>query len=181
MPRYQFTARDLEPLKRLIGRPDAQRLLERAVPVKRFNPAPVKLEQVPLDLPVTLQDRNNPDGLPLADVTELVKKRVPGVRSLVVRDGRMLVAYDKPPTDAARAKLTALAADKPAFDKLVAKRRKEQETPDEDELRDTLLKPALDDVEWLKTFRRLQVAKLAAEEGDRPRPPRGGGTGPRPR
>ena len=67
MPRYRFTAKDLEPLAHLIGRPDAQRLLERAIPVKRFNPAPRKLEQVPADLPVKVQDRNHPDGLPLAD------------------------------------------------------------------------------------------------------------------
>jgi len=170
MPRYRFTASDLAPLTQLIGRPDAQRLLERAVPVKRFNPAPKALEQVPMDLPVTVQDRDHPDGLPLADVTALIKQRIPGVRSVLVRDGQVLVAYDQPPTDATRSALVALAQDKPTFDGLVAQRQKELGGATEGDLRNKLLQPGLDDLEWLKTFRLLQVSKLAGEPP--PTPPR---------
>jgi hypothetical protein len=179
MPRYRFTADDLEPLRRLIDRPDAQRLMERAIPVKRFNPAPRRLEQVPLDLPVTVQDRNHPEGVPLADVAGLLKTRVPGVRSVMVRDGRLLVAYDEPPSEDARAKLTALARDKASFDALLAKRRKEREAPTENELRAKLLKEGLDDLEWLRVFRLLQV-KLTKDQPKPPRSPtRSPGSGPR--
>src|SRR5262245_2197755 len=108
--RYRFTREDIEKhLGNIIQRPDAQRLLERVIPVKRFNRPPAALEQVPEDLPVKVRSRNDPDGVPLEEVAKLVKERVPGVRSVMVRDGRVIVAYEKKPTPELRDQLTKLA------------------------------------------------------------------------
>lgn len=163
MPRYTFKPEDLLPLRNLIGRPDAQRILSRVVPVKVFEPPPAAVDVALDPLPVKLRTRNNPDGVPLGDVSALVKKRVPEVRSVIVRDGAVLVSWTKPPTADMRAKLKAVLADKKAFDDLHGKMREPPAMTD-DELRAKLLANSTPDDDWLRLFRRYQVAKLAAEQ-----------------
>ncbi|HEX7837470.1 MAG TPA: hypothetical protein VF469_08405 [Kofleriaceae bacterium] len=163
MPRYTFKPEDLLPLRNLLGRPDAQRILSRAIPVKVFDPPPAAVDVALDPLPVKLRTRNNPDGVPLGGVNTLVKERVPEVRSITVRDGAVLVSWTKAPTADMRAKLKAVLADKKAFEDMQSKTRDPPPMTD-DELRTKLLANQTPDDEWLRSFRRYQVAKLAAEQ-----------------
>lgn len=162
MPRYIFKPGDLLPLRDFFLRPDAARVLARAIPVKVFDTPPKAIDVAVEPLPVKLQTRSNPTGVPLGEVSALIKARVPGVRSVVVRDGTVLVSWAKPPTDEMRKRLQATLTDKKAFGELQDKVRKPPVLSDE-ELRGKLLTSTTSDEEWLQTFRRYQVAKLAAE------------------
>jgi hypothetical protein len=174
VPRYIFKPGDLSPLRAFFARPDAQRILSRAIPVKVFNPAPKAVDAIFERLPVKLRTRNNPDGVPLGDVNALTKARVPGVRSVVVRDGTLLISWATPPTSAMRENLKAVLSDKKAFDDLQDKVRKPPPMSD-DELRTKLLTTTSSDAEWLRLFRRYQMSKLSSEPGTKP-----GDPGPRP-
>ena len=159
MPRYMFKIDDLAPLSQILARPEAQRLLARAIPVKRYDPPPGAVEVIPDRLPVKLRTRDNPDGVPLGDVNILLKERVPGVRSMFVRDGSVLVEWNQKPTDGDRAKLRALLADTRAFQTLQDKVTRPPPLSD-DELKAKLLSPRTSDAEWLRTFRSFQTTQM---------------------
>ena len=170
MPRYTFKPQDLLPLRDFFLRPDAARVLSRAIPVKVFDTPPQAIDVAVEPLPVKLQTRTNPDGVPLGDVNALVKARVPGVRSVVVRDGAVLVSWAKAPTAEMRASLKATLTDKKAFSDLHDKVRNPPVLTD-DQLRDKLLAKTTTDEEWLQSFRRYQVAKLTVEPPPKPAEP----------
>src|SRR5262245_57467931 len=128
---------DLAPLRRLIDRPDVQRITARIVPVKRFSPAPKAVETAVEPLPIPLRTRENPDGVPLGEVNALVKKRVPGVNSIIVRDHSVVVTWAEKPTDEMRAKLKAALTDEQAFQSIMDKEVREPPV----DLRDKLLAP----------------------------------------
>ena len=157
MPRYIFKMQDLAPLQQLLGRPDTQRILQRAIPVKRFETAPKAVEAVTYPMPVKLRTRDNPNGLPLGDLNKLLVARVPGVRSVILRDNALVVSWDKPPTDALRAQLETTLTDRKTLQSMVDARS--APPTDEDALKQ-LQDESLPDAEWLKAFRRQQMLAL---------------------
>ena len=162
MPRYVFTMEDLAPLTRVLGRPDVRRIAARAIPVKQFGAAPTSVEWVVDPLPIRVRTRDNPTGVPLGDVNDLVKSRVPGVRAVIVRDGSVLVTWDTSPTDEMRAQVKGALTDRAAF-QAIQERALERPQVGEEDLRAKLLAPSTSDDEWLRAFRRYHTAKLAAE------------------
>ena len=159
MPRYLFKIEDLAPLSTILARPETQRLLARAIPVKRYDPPPGAIDVILDRLPVKLRTRDNPDGVPLGDVNALLKERVPGVRSMFVRDNAVLVEWTQKPTDADRAKLRALIADTNAFQALQDKVTRPPPLSD-DEIKTKLLSSKTSDAEWLRTFRSFQTTQM---------------------
>jgi hypothetical protein len=166
VPRYMFKAEDLAPLRRVIERPELQRILSRAVPVKQFAPVPKAVDVVVERLPIRVRTRANPQGVPLGEVNALVKKRVPGVASVLVRDGSLLVSWKEPPTEEMRDRLSKALTDREAFKK-IQDRLEKPPAPSEEVLKQKLLAATTTDDEWLRTFRTYQTKKLAAE-----RPPK---------
>lgn len=162
MPRYQFTLKDLAPLRRILDRPDVQRIMSRAIPVKRFDAPPAAIEASFESLPIRVRSRGNPGGVPLGDVNAMVKKRVPGVRSIIVRDNSLVVSWDEPPTDEARAQLKAALSDKKAFQEL-HEREAKPAAATEEQLRAELLAADTSDEQWLRAFRRFHTAQLAKQ------------------
>lgn len=162
MPRYKFRLEDLAPLRNVLNRPEVQRILSHAVPVKRIQPAPADVEVAIDPLPIKLRTRENPGGVPLAEVNALVKQRVPGVSSVIVRDGSVLVSWDRPPTPEMRAKVKKALTDRKAFQAIQDKMLKPPPAT-RAELKAKLCSAATPDDEWLRTFRRYYAAKLAGE------------------
>jgi hypothetical protein len=162
VPRYKFRLEDLAPLKSVLSRPEVQRILSRAVPVKLIQPAPADVEAVIDPLPIKLRTRENPGGVPLAEVNALVKQRVPGVSSVIVRDGSVLVAWERPPTPEMRAKVKTALTDRKAF-QAIQDKVLEPPPSSQAELKAKLCSATTADDEWLRTFRRYYAATLAGE------------------
>jgi hypothetical protein len=110
-------------------------------------------------------------GASLGDVLALVKQRVPTATALLVRDGCLFVAYAEPPDDATAAAARAVLADERALAELAA-RPARGDVPAAaapgalagaaaGDLRAQLLDAALSDADWLRAFRRYQVALLS--------------------
>jgi hypothetical protein len=177
VPRYLFKPEDLAPLRRILDHPVAQRILSRAIPLTQFDKPPAAVDWVTDPLPVSVQTRGNPRGLPLGALNEYLKKRVPGVRSVVVRDNSVLVTWDQPPTSEIQARLKAALTDGAALKRVVETTVAPAPASDA-ELKAKLLAPETPDDEWLRTFRQVQVAALRRPDDPTPipvpfpRPPR---------
>ena len=79
MARYRFTARDLAPLRGLLDAPFAREVLDAAIPIKRFVGA---RQQEEIELPVAVQSRDEPNGVPLHEILKTVQVEVPGAFTL---------------------------------------------------------------------------------------------------
>jgi hypothetical protein len=162
MSRYKFTAQDLEPLRAILQGPMVARALAAAVPIKHFESPARHVETV--ELPVAVQSRDQPDGVPLGEILAAAKTESPTVRGMAVRGGALVVIHDQAPTQAAQKRLRSLLGDR---QKLIQLRRVVPTAAPENtgELRRTLLDETTPDVEWLRAFRRYAVQELIEPDG----------------
>jgi hypothetical protein len=161
--RYIFTKQDLAPLSKILARPEAMRVAARAIPVKRMAKAPKMVDAVVAPLPVQLRTRGNPGGIPLGDVSSILKERVPGVSGVVVRDKQLLINWDHEPTPDERAQATKVLSDRALFEQKHPPPDKQPPVTDE-QLKTRLLSADTPDAEWLASFRTYQTKKLAGEQ-----------------
>jgi hypothetical protein len=165
MARYRFTLRDLAPLRGLLDAPFAREVLDAAIPIKRSTGAR-QLEE--LDLPVAVQSREQPDGVPLHEILKAVQAEVPGVSGIAVRQGRAVLTHEAPLTAEQRRKIGRVLRDQRRLTALRAPSRSDLAATDPEELRKVLLDAATPDAEWLRAFRRYAVADLIPKEPSRP-------------
>jgi hypothetical protein len=190
MGRYIFTERDLEPLRGLIQSPLGKAVVESTVPIKQFTAAPPHQETTDVALPVPVQSRENPEGVPLHDILSAVQEKVPSVKALAVRAGNLVVSFERAPSRTERDKLERALTSPQTFERVRAARPRDVALRSLADLERILADPATSDAEWLKAFRSYAVAKLlparrpvageAASEPPAPRPkgprsPRRGG------
>jgi hypothetical protein len=160
MGRYIFSKRDLEPLRGLIDSPLGQAVLGSTVPIKQTSAAPPHPEITDVALPVPVQSREQPEGLPLHEILSAVQTESPEIKALAVREGSLVVSYAKPPTDAERARVERALANPQTFARLRTIRPSALAGPAPADLESTLTNPATPDGDWLKAFRQYAVAKL---------------------
>ena len=110
MARYRFTARDLAPLRPLLDAPFAREVLETAIPIKRFASGARQREEI--ELPVAVQSREEPDGVPLPDILKAVQAEVPGVTGIAVRRGKAVLTNEAPLTAEQKRKIERLLRDR---------------------------------------------------------------------
>jgi hypothetical protein len=162
MSRYVFTGRDLEPLRSLLQGPLVAQALAAAVPIKRFEPPTRRVERV--ELPVTVQSRDQPDGVPLHLILAAAKETSASVSGLAVRGGTVIVIHEGSPTAQEQKRLRKLLGDQQQLNKL-----REPAPPTAAagaaDLVQTLLDPATPDAEWMQAFRRYAVEQLIQPNG----------------
>jgi hypothetical protein len=171
MPRRIFTPRDLEPVRKLLENPAAAMIAGAAEPFKRRTPGPRHVETPDVTLPVEIQSRENPEGVPLHEIARVVGEEVAGVAAIAVKRGAISVRFERPPTAAERRRLEALLGDEQRLGRLpgglgaaVGGRRpappaRPPAAADPEVLR-TLHDPQTSDSQWLKAFRRYAMARL---------------------
>jgi len=162
MSRYLFTRENLQPLRAFLGLPMARQVLQAAVPIKRFPPKQV---QERLELGVEVQNRNNPNGVPLDAILDEAKKTSPSVTGIVVRGNAVFVTHDREPKPEEKTQLGKLLLDKTRLTSLVRPelRAARVAQPDDQalpELKRVLSDPATPDDKWLREFRRYAVEHL---------------------
>jgi hypothetical protein len=163
MARYQFTRGNLEPLRGFMGLPLARRVLQSAVPIKRFVPRQIEEK---LELGVAVQSRDNPDGVPLDIILAEARKTTTSVTGMVVRGGSVFVTHGREPKPEEKDQLRELLLDKPRLTGLTRIRPGGVRTAKEGtqlsarELRAVLTDDATPDEQWIKAFRRYAVEHL---------------------
>ncbi|MGE5287149.1 MAG: hypothetical protein ACM3ML_08115 [Micromonosporaceae bacterium] len=162
MSRYVFTEQDLEPLRPILQGPLIAQALAAAVPIKRFETPPGRVEEV--ELPVPVRSRDQPDGVPLERILEAAKAASPSVRGLAVRGGSVAVIHDGVPTAQQERRLRRLLGDQQTLSKL---REPPQSavTASMGDLERVLLDQATPDAEWMQAFRRYAVEQLIQPQG----------------
>lgn len=173
MGRYIFKKKDLEPLRQWLDSPLGRTAIRYTLPIKRIKrEQPLLRETIPLPVPV--QSRDQPDGVPLHELLRAIQAELPTVTSIAVRGDTAVLKHSAPPPEPQRAKVRTLLAD---TRRLLALRQPSIPAPTlppvQPSTRATLLeamRPAdlekllLDegtpDAEWLKAFRRYAVANL---------------------
>jgi hypothetical protein len=160
MPRYIFKKQDLEPLRPWLDTPVARRVLRSTAPVKNLRSGQVPIEET-VELPVTVQSRDQPDGVPLHEVLQAIQVEMPSVVGLSVRDGKVLVRHGAAPREKDQEKLRTFIRD-PKKLTAVLKRAKPNAlaAPRPEDLEKLLLSDETPDAEWLSAFRRYAVANL---------------------
>lgn len=162
--RYIFTKKDLEPLRRLFDNPAGRQLIEGTVPIKKIRGRPVHVETAEIDLPVEIESREAPEGVPLDEVLKAVREKVPGVKALAVRQGRVSITYDEAPSRADRTKIERLLSNRKGLEDLkrpagpVAIRMMAVKDPES--LEEVLKNQETPDAEWLRAFRAYAVQNL---------------------
>jgi hypothetical protein len=163
MARYRFTRRDLEPLREFLELPLAKEVFAAATPIKHFEPATREVDET-IELPVAVQSREQPDGVPLHEILAAVKRRSPTVTGLAVRGDRLMITHSQPPAAKERRELASLLGDRQELLSLrPAGQRDREARPTRGEpggLEALLRDDAVSDAEWLKAFRRWAVARL---------------------
>ncbi|MBN1203497.1 MAG: hypothetical protein JXB05_01050 [Myxococcaceae bacterium] len=160
MGRYVFKSKDLAPLREWLNNPVARGVLESAIPIKRFERKGQQSGE-PIALPVPVQSREEPDGVPLPALLKAVKAEDPTVVGIVVRGDKMILKHRARPKAADREKVLKLVKDPK---KLQALGR--TPTPPKvpalrgEDLEKLLLSEETPDAEWLRAFRRYAVANL---------------------
>ena len=121
-----------------------------------------RVEQV--ELPVAVQTRDQPDGVPLHRILAAAKAASPSVAGLAVRGRTLMVVHDGVPTAPEQKRLRALLGDP---QKLSGLREPSPPTTPAADLEGILLDQATPDAEWIKAFRRYAVERLIPprEEG----------------
>jgi hypothetical protein len=163
--RYVFPLHDLEPMPS--GAPLPGPILApqlAAGPVTRPGLPPGGPEQV--TLPVAVQSREQPDGVPLSRILAAAKAAAPSVAGLAVRGEKLVVTYDRVPTAEEQERLRTFLGDRRQLDEL------REPAPaggpaTADDLEGVLLDQATPDADWIQAFRRYAVERLIPprEEG----------------
>jgi hypothetical protein len=166
MARYRFTARDLAPLRPLLDAPFAREVLGAAIPIKRFAGRARQRDEI--ELPVAVQSREEPDGVPLPEILKAVQAEVPGVTGISVRRGKAVLAHEAPLTAEQKRRIGRLLQDRRRLMALRSEGGLDLAPEDPAALRKVLLEEATPDAEWLRAFRRYAVAELIAKESSRP-------------
>jgi hypothetical protein len=165
MARYRFTARDLAPLRSLLDAPFAREVLDAAIPIKRFAGA---RQQEEVELPVPVQSREEPDGVPLHEILKTVQAEVPGVSGMAVRRGKAVLTYKGPLTADQKRKIGRLLQDRRRLLALRPAGGSDVAADSPEALKQVLLDQATPDAEWLRAFRRYTVAELNRKDSSRP-------------
>ncbi|GEM_PF-6491200 len=157
--RYIYTKKDLEPLRPFLDHPISRQLIEGVTPIKKVTGAPLHVEMADIELPVAVQSRENPDGVPLSDVLNAVREKVPGVKGLAVRQGRVSITYEAEPSQTDRTKIERLLSNRKTLDAL--KRPPQTLAAESPAALERVLKNAeTPDIEWLRAFRAYAVQNL---------------------
>ena len=157
--RYIFTRKDLEPLRPFIDHPISRQLLAGVVPIKKVTGAPLHVELAEAELSVEVQSRESPEGVPLSEVLKAVQERVPGVKGLAVRQGRVSITYEEEPSRADRTKIERLLSNRKSLEEL--KRPPQLLMAEGPAALERLLKNSdTPDAEWLRAFRAYAVQNL---------------------
>jgi hypothetical protein len=160
MGRYVFKSKDLAPLRAWIDTPIARQVLESAVPVKRFDTQPVFREE-PIELPVAIQSRDTPDGVPLHAILKAVQAEDPTISGITVRGDKVFLKHGTKPLAGQRDKVRGLLKDSRKLNALRAPPApKPQVALKGESLEKLLLDDETPDAEWLSAFRRYAVANL---------------------
>jgi len=165
MARYRFTARDLAPLRSLLDAPFAREVLDAAIPIKRFAGA---RQQEEVELPVAVQSREEPDGVPLHEILKMVQAEVPGVSGMAVRQGKAVLTHKGPLTAEQKRKIGRLLQDRRRLLALRPSGGSDGAADSPEAIKKVLLDQATPDVEWLRAFRRYTVAELIRKDSSRP-------------
>ena len=157
--RYIFTKKDLEPIRKLFDNPISRKLIEGTSPIKKVTGKPAHVETAEIELPVEIQGRENPEGVPLSEVLKAVREKVPGVRGLAVRQGRVSITYGEVPSRADRTQVERLLINRKGLEDL--KRPELRRMAQGPEGLEQILKSAeTPDAEWMRAFRAYAVQNL---------------------
>jgi hypothetical protein len=159
MGRYVFKARDLAPLRAWIDTPIARQVLESAVPVKRFDTQKVFREE-PIELPVAIQSRDTPDGVPLHAILKAVQAEDPTISGITVRGDRLFLKHGTKPLTGQRDRVRELLKDSRKLNALRPQQPPKPQALKPESLEKLLLDDETPDAEWLSAFRRYAVANL---------------------
>ena len=138
--------------------PVFRQLLAAGVPVEPLDQDVFHMEESPAPLPVEVQSRETPDGVPLHQILSSLQSEVPGLRAMHVSDRTLMLTYAAPPSDEDRGKIARILSNPSHLTtarsaSLVATRPEVDET-------DILRDPALSDQDWLHAFRQYAVKFL---------------------
>lgn len=161
MARYRFTVRDLAPLRSLLDAPFAREVLDAAIPIKRFAGAWQREE---VELSVTVQSREQPDGVPLHEILKAVQAEAPGVSGIAVRQGKAVLTHESPLTAEQRSKIGRVLRDHRRLMALRPPSGSDSAVEDPQALRKVLLDDATPDAEWLRAFRHYAVTALIPKD-----------------
>ncbi|MBI3803961.1 MAG: hypothetical protein HY282_09405 [Nitrospirae bacterium] len=158
--RYIFTQKDLEPLRPFLDHPVGRQLLEGVVPIKKTTGTPLHVELAEVALPIAVQSRETPEGVPLSEVLRAVQERVPGVKGLAVRQGRVSITYEEAPSRADRTKIERLLSNRKSLEELKQAPALRMASAGPAALERLLKNPETPDAEWLRAFRAYAVENL---------------------
>lgn len=163
--RYIFTKKDLEPLRPFLENPVGQQLIRGAVPIKKAAGPARHVELAEVELPVAVESREAPEGVPLSEVLKAVQEKVPEVKGLAVRQGRISITYEGEPSRADRTKIERLLSNRKNLEDLkrpipgpLGVRGMAAESPAA--LERVLKNADTPDAEWLRAFRAYAVQNL---------------------
>lgn len=163
--RYIFTKKDLAPLRPFIDHPVGQQLIQGVVPIKKVAGPARHVELAEVELPVTVESRENPEGVPLSEVLKAVQEKVPEVKGLAVRQGRVSITFEGEPSRADRTKIEKLLSNRKGLEDLkrpasgpIGLRGMAAEGPAA--LERVLKNAETPDAEWLRAFRAYAVQNL---------------------
>ncbi len=160
MGRYIFSRRDLHPLRGLIDSPLGRATLGATVPIKQTTTAPTHQETSEVSLPVPVQSQEQPEGVPLHEILSAVQTKVPSIKALAVRAGKLEISYEKSPTDEEREQVERALTTPQTFERVRIARPALLAAQPSADLLDILTNPATSDTDWLKAFRQYAVANL---------------------
>jgi hypothetical protein len=162
--RYIFTKKDLKPLRPFLDNPIGQQLIQGVVPIKKVAGAARHVEMAETELPVEVQSRETPEGVPLSEVLKAVQEKVPEVKGLAVRQGRVSITFEGEPSRADRTKIERLLSNRKTLEELkrptgpIVMKRMAAEGPAA--LERVLKNAETPDAEWLQAFRAYAVQNL---------------------
>jgi hypothetical protein len=159
MARYVFKKQDLEPLRAWLDNPVARRVLKSTAPIKRIRSRQPPVEEA-IELPVKVQSREQPDGVPLHEVLQAVQTEMPTVVGISVRGDKVLVRHGTAPKEKDRDKLRKFVQDPKKLMALLKPTRTATLAARGEDLEKLLLDDETPDAEWLRAFRRYAVANL---------------------
>ncbi|MFY9223271.1 MAG: hypothetical protein WAQ98_11405 [Blastocatellia bacterium] len=163
--RYIFTKKDLKPLRPFLDNPVGQQLIRGVVPIKKVTGPARHVELAEAELSVEVQSRETPEGVPLSEVLKAVQEKVPGVKGLAVRQGRVSITYEEEPSRADRTKIERILSNRKSLEDLkrpapgpIGIRTMAAEGPAA--LERVLKNAETPDAEWLRAFRAYAVQNL---------------------
>lgn len=173
--RYIFTKKDLEPLRPFLENSFGRQLIKGVVPIKKITGPAQHVETAEVELPVAVESREAPEGVPLSEVLKAVQEKVPEVKGLAVRQGRLSITFEGEPSQADRTKIERLLSNRKTLEELkrplpgiggiVGKMAGAEGSA----ALERILKSAdTPDAEWLRAFRAYAVQNLiGTKRGDK--------------